>query len=323
MGRRRVGGEATSVTATAPATVPVSSIAHNPRNPRDDYDDVDELAASMGEVGVLQPLGIVRHEVWLARHPEHEPEVGAAHWVVVQGNRRLAAARRAELTEVPVIVHERLGRQDRFDESTLIENVHRTDLPPLREAALLQELVDKHGSQRQTAKAVGKTSGWVTQRLSLLKLVPQLQAKLSTAELSIAAARDLAQLPQSRQLDAYDNGAPYRDPSKPQPGPAPGVDLANRDTYTRTEVPPEGAYDVSTPVTTEAGSNNGHSRSGRDHADGELSAYDVSTLPGAAAAQFSENYERTLPAKPADLVAALEREYTADQLAEVLRLLQQ
>lgn len=337
MGRRRgVDGSAVSTTATTPTTVPVSSIAHSPRNPRESYEDVTELAASIEQVGVLQPLGVVRHELYLARYPQYEAEVGAAHWVVIQGNRRLAAAHDAQLDEVPVVVQERLAREDTFDETTLIENVHRADLSPLREAALLQELIDKHGSGRKVAKAVGKTSGWVTQRLSLLKLVPQLQAMLSSRELSIAAGRELAQIPQSRQLAAYENGEPYRDPAQAPPEPASGVDLDDRATYQRAELPPEGAYDVSTRSSSSNGSRgNKHPR--KEGHDGQQSAYDVSTpattgangdgggevsISSAPNPEFSSGPGR-LPAAPAELVAAIDQEYTIEQRHEVLRLMQQ
>lgn len=336
MGRRRgVDGSAVSTTATTPTTVPVSSIAHSPRNPRENYEDIAELAESIEQVGVLQPLGVVRHELYLARYPQYEAEVGTAHWVVIQGNRRLAAAQHAQLDEVPVVVQDRLAREDTFDETTLIENVHRADLPPLREAALLQELIDKHGSGRKVAKAVGKTSGWVTQRLSLLKLVPQLQALLSSRELSIAAGRELAQIPQTRQLAAYEHGEPYRDPAQAPAQPAPGVDLDDTATYQHTELPPESAYVVSTgsPASTNG---NGYRR--KEDRSEQQGAYDVSTsgpsaggngdgagavrTTGSPVPQFSSS-AGWLPAAPAELVEAIDQEYTPEQRQEVLRLLQQ
>lgn len=304
MGRRRgVEGSAVSTTAATPTTVPVSSIAHSPRNPRESYEDVAELAASMEQVGVLQPLGVVRHELYLARYPQYETEIGTAHWVVIQGNRRLAAAEQAQLDEVPVVVQERLAREDTFDETTLIENVHRADLPPLREAALLQELIEKYGSGRKVAKAVGKTPGWVTQRLSLLKLAPELQALLSSGELSIAAGRELAQIPQERQLAAYERGEPHRDPNA-YPGTTPE---APSNGYQHTERPPEGVYDVNTEAPAANGSRtNGHRRKEGRRQQG---VDDVSS--------------RRLPAAPAELVNAIDQEYTPEQRQEVLRLLQQ
>lgn len=214
MGRRL----SSSSSASNPARIPVASIAHNPRNARDNYDDTTELAESVREYGVLQPLGVVRYEIYLAHWPEHEDDIGAAHWVVMQGNRRLAAARAAGLDEVPVIVQEQLGRSDRLDESILVENVHRADLPHLRQAALLQQLAEKHGGQRAVAKVLNKTPGWVNQRLSLLKLVPELQTKLGSGELTVEQARDLSRITRDKQLDAYEQGPPFREPEPTTPG---------------------------------------------------------------------------------------------------------
>ncbi|MCG8919417.1 ParB/RepB/Spo0J family partition protein [Actinokineospora sp. PR83] len=204
MGRRRhVEGSALTGSASTPATVPVTSIAHNPRNPRDDYDDVQELANSIGLVGVLQPLGVVRYETFLSHFPEHEHEVGTHDWVVMQGNRRLAAARKAGLDEVPVHVVDRLGREDQLDESVLIENIHRQDLPPLREAHALQLLKDRHGTQSAVARRIGKTDAFVSQRLSLLKLTAELQQEVRAGRLRIEDARSISRLKPEQQAEAW------------------------------------------------------------------------------------------------------------------------
>jgi ParB family transcriptional regulator, chromosome partitioning protein len=203
MGRRPVTGSAASTAASTPASVPVSSIAHNPRNPRDHYNDVDDLVASFAEVGVLQPLGIVRYEIFLTHYPQHEHEVGTYDWVVVNGNRRLAAARDAGLTDVPVVVLDRLGRDDHLDEAVLIENIHRAALPPLREAQALRLLVDRHGTQAAVAKRISKTEGFISQRLALLKLVPELQAAVESGDLLVQDARRLGKVPPSEQVDEW------------------------------------------------------------------------------------------------------------------------
>ena len=203
MGRRPITGSAAATAATTPTSVPVTSIAHNPRNPRDHYDDIAELVASLQEVGVLQPLGVVRYEIFLTHYPQHEHEVGTYDWVVINGNRRLAAARKLGLSDVPVTVLDRLGRDDHLDEAVLIENIHREALPPLREAQALRLLVDRHGTQSAVAKRVGKTEGFVSQRLALLKLVPDLQIALSAGELTVEDARKLGKAPADRQVDEW------------------------------------------------------------------------------------------------------------------------
>jgi ParB family chromosome partitioning protein len=204
MGRRRIEGSALAGTATAPAAVPVSSIAHNPRNLRDNYSDVAELASSIKEVGILQPLGVVRYELFLTHYPDFEREVGNCDWVVLHGNRRLAAAKLIDLPEVPVHVVDRLGRDDQFDESVLIENIHREKLPPLREAMALQELVDRHGTQTEVAKRIGRTVAYVSQRIGLLRLVPELQDALKTGTMSFEDARTLSSIDKADQLPQWE-----------------------------------------------------------------------------------------------------------------------
>ena len=203
MGRRRpVEGSALSGTALAPAAVPVSSIALNPRNPRDNYQDVEELQASISEVGILQPIGVVRYETYLTHYPEDERAIGVCDWVVLHGNRRVVAAQAAGLPEVPVHVVDRLGRDGQLDESVLIENIHREALPPLREAEALRLLVERHGSQRTVARRIGKSGAFVSQRLSLLKLEPQFREELATGTLGIREALAIASRPAEEQSTA-------------------------------------------------------------------------------------------------------------------------
>lgn len=207
MGARRVRPSVTGSTlasATAsPATLSVEAIAYNPRNPREDYEDVGELADSIREMGILQPLGVVRYEIFLTHYPDHEEAIGSHEWVVINGNRRLAAAQIVELTEVPVRALDHLGRDSMLDEAVLVENIQRTALPPLREAEAIRLLVERHGSQAKAAKRLGKTPGFVSQRLTLLHLVPELRDALRSGELRLEDARDLGRLPEKEQVAAW------------------------------------------------------------------------------------------------------------------------
>lgn len=225
MGARRVrptvtGSTLDSVTS-APMTLSVDAIAFNPRNPRPDYDDVGELADSIREMGILQPLGVVRYEIFLTHYPEHEHAIGAHEWVVINGNRRLAAARIIDLAEVPVRGLDHLGRDSMLDEAVLVENIQRTALPPLREAEAIQLLVERHGSQAKVAKRLGKTGGFVSQRLALLHLVPELRDALRSGELRLEDARDLGRLPDAEQISAWqDRRQVPIEPPAAQPPPA-------------------------------------------------------------------------------------------------------
>ena len=201
----------------APTHAHLAHLGHNPHNPRDDYagDALDELAASLREIGQLQPISVVARDVFLAHHPEDIATLGSARWVVIMGNRRLAAARIAGLDELAVSVQDRLGGADpRLTDATLIENIHREALPPLLEARELQGLVERFGSQAAVAQRVAKTQGWVSQRLALLKLTPALQDRLRSGELTVREARKVAGEPAERQEQAL---AELRGPLAPPP----------------------------------------------------------------------------------------------------------
>lgn len=186
-----------------PADLPVAVIAHNPRNPPGRYDDVEELADSIRDMGVMQAIGVVRYEVFLMHYPEHEAAIGSREYVAVMGNRRLAAARLAGLTDIPVRHLDHLGRDGMFDEATLVENIHREDLAPLDEARALAALVERHGSQATVARRVGKTPGYVSQRLALLKLIPEFQKALESGEVRLEDARALGSLPVGEQVRVW------------------------------------------------------------------------------------------------------------------------
>ena len=184
--------------------ISLNELAHNPRNPRYGYEDSEthDLASSLREHGQLQPATVVARDVYLSHYPEDADHLGSAPWVVLIGNRRLAAARLAEFTHLVVTVEDRLGGADpMLAEATLVENIHRQDLPPLLEARELQGLVERHGSQSKAAQRVAKTQGWVSQRLALLKLVPELQEQLRDGRMSVREARSIASLPPEDQQD--------------------------------------------------------------------------------------------------------------------------
>ncbi|MFI0238340.1 ParB/RepB/Spo0J family partition protein [Streptomyces sp. NPDC016845] len=182
---------------TRPLTVPVSDLAENPDNPRHELRDLDGLAETVRERGVLQALGVVPAAVFVAAYPHHEKAVGAAPYVVLHGHRRLAAAKMAGLDEVPVLVR---ADASRSDEDALIENVQRDDLTELEQAQAIQGLITAYGySQRQVAARIGKTQGFVSQRLSLMKLREDLQEALADGRVSVEDARRIARLPREEQ----------------------------------------------------------------------------------------------------------------------------
>jgi ParB family transcriptional regulator, chromosome partitioning protein len=160
--------------------VPIEFLRPNPRNPRRNFSDaeLDELAASIRERGIIQPI--------LVRTVR-----GAADaFEIIAGERRWRAAQRAAIHDVPIILLEVDDREAL--ELAIIENVQRTDLNPLEEAAGYQALIDEyqHG-QDGIAKIVGKSRSHVANTLRLLKLPDEVKAYLNDGRISAGHARAL------------------------------------------------------------------------------------------------------------------------------------
>jgi ParB family chromosome partitioning protein len=177
----------TSVTETAPApksplrTVLVASIRPNPFQPRKAFDNesLKALAASVRELGVLQPL--------IVRPVEGELD----RYELIAGERRWRAASLAGLETIPVLVQDEVN--DRLSlEQAVVENLHRVDLHALEEAAAYQQLIDEFDlTHEQVAQRVGKSRANITNTLRLLQLGEVAQAALANSQISAGHARSL------------------------------------------------------------------------------------------------------------------------------------
>ncbi|MDP9607809.1 ParB/RepB/Spo0J family partition protein [Streptomyces hygroscopicus] len=184
------------------AEVILDLLAFNPYNPREELTRIEETAKSLKAKGQLQPLAVVSRHAFLEVHPEKERAIGQAKYVVVDGNRRLAAARAAGLTSLRIDVNDSLAEsRSNILESSLVANIHRVDVPPLDQAKAIQELLNVYKSQTELAKRLGKSGAWVSQRLALLELPPDLQEKVETGELKVKDARRIGRLPEAQQHD--------------------------------------------------------------------------------------------------------------------------
>lgn len=179
-----IPSEAGTVQGDVPRLVdlPIDSIIPNQHQPRVHFDEesLAELAASIREIGVLQPV-LVR-------------PVGDAAYELVAGERRWRAARRAGLSVIPAVVRntDDLGSVER----SLVENLHRQDLTPLEEAAAYQQLIeDFELTHEQVANRVGKSRSAVTNTLRLMSLPPAIQHLLADGRLSAGHARALLGTP--------------------------------------------------------------------------------------------------------------------------------
>jgi ParB family transcriptional regulator, chromosome partitioning protein len=184
-----------------PAKVELNLLANNPFNPRDELTEIEETAESLRARGQIQPVTVVRRAAFLHAYPGREGELkDSAEYVVIDGNRRLAAAELAGLAELRIDVNDDLAATAAdIVESALIANIHRVDLPPMDQAKAIQELVQIHGTQGEVARRLGKTPAWVSQRMALLELTPDLQEKVETGELKVESARRIGRLPKAVQ----------------------------------------------------------------------------------------------------------------------------
>lgn len=158
--------------------LPVDSIVPNPQQPRARFDDeaLDALSESIAELGVLQPI-VVRP--------------GEDGYVLVAGERRLRAAKRAGLTEIPAVVR---GVDDEAGSliQALVENLQREDLTPLEEAAAYQQMLDDFEmTHADIAARVGKSRSAISNAIRLLGLPAGLQVMVESGELSAGHARAL------------------------------------------------------------------------------------------------------------------------------------
>lgn len=177
--------------STSVAQLPTNLIDVNPHQPRVDFDEVgiSELAASIKKHGVLQPLVVCKE---------------GDHYQLIAGERRLRAAKKAGLTNVPVIVrdvadHEKL-------EIAIIENVQRANLNPIEEAASYQKLMDEFGyNQEKVAETMGKSRSLVANKLRLLTLPAEMKRALKEETITEGHAKALLAITDEGKREALFN----------------------------------------------------------------------------------------------------------------------
>lgn len=183
------------------AQVPLDRLKVDPANPREDVGDVAELAASMREVGLLQPV--------VARR------TAGGQLYVVAGHRRLAAARTLGWKSVPVVIRRDM-RPDEVLAAMLIENGQRKDLDPIEEARGLARLKGQlRCTDAELARRIGRNPGHVSRRLHLLALPVEEQEALRDGEMSLQEATHKARLTSGRLPADKPRGMTYLSAAHP------------------------------------------------------------------------------------------------------------
>ncbi|WP_166346178.1 ParB/RepB/Spo0J family partition protein [Phytoactinopolyspora limicola] len=160
------------------AEIPVAAIAPNSKQPRQDFDEeaMEELAFSIREIGLLQPIVVRR--------------LDGDRYELVMGERRWRASQRAGLTAIPAIV--RSTSDDDMLRDALLENLHRSQLNPLEEAAAYQQLLDDFScTHDELAGRIGRSRPQISNTLRLLRLPPLVQRRVAAGILSAGHARAL------------------------------------------------------------------------------------------------------------------------------------
>ena len=166
--------------------LPIYKVEPNPDQPRQDFDEValQELADSIAEHGVIQPLTV--------------RELSSGYYQIIAGERRWRAARKANLSEVPVVIIE--ADDKKAMELALIENLQRQDLNPVEEALGYQTLMTDYGmTQDETAQRVGKSRPAVTNALRLLQLPDSILENVRSGKLSPGHARAVLSVKDSKK----------------------------------------------------------------------------------------------------------------------------
>jgi ParB family transcriptional regulator, chromosome partitioning protein len=172
-----------------PRKAPIENLHANPRNPRRAFKEIEltELTLSIKERGIIQPI-VVR----AAKGKDDKFEI-------IAGERRWRAAQRAGLHEVPITVVEATDTQAL--EFAIIENVQRSDLNPIEEAAGYLALMEEFNhSQDEVAQIVGKSRSHVANLVRLLKLSEPVRELVQSGQLSAGHARQLIGQPNALEI---------------------------------------------------------------------------------------------------------------------------
>ncbi|MGL5857249.1 MAG: ParB/RepB/Spo0J family partition protein [Angustibacter sp.] len=174
------------------AQIPVAAIKPNSKQPRHVFDEEElaELVGSIKEVGVLQPI--------IVRTVAKEPDL----FELVMGERRWRASQAAGLDLIPAII--RQTADDDLLRDALLENLHRSDLNPLEEAAAYQQLLEDFSCTHEVlAKRLSRSRPQISNTLRLLKLPPLVQRRVAAGVLSAGHARALLALSDGAMMERF------------------------------------------------------------------------------------------------------------------------
>jgi len=169
------------------AEIPIADIVPNPAQPRSAFDEeaLEELAGSIRQLGVIQPVTVKRS--------------GDGKYIIISGERRWRAAKRAGLDTLPAYIRE--VDDGNLHAMALVENIQRQDLNAIEIALGMQRLIDECGlTQDALSEKVGKKRSTVSNYMRLLKLPVEIQLALKEGVISMGHAKAIAGAPEDKQV---------------------------------------------------------------------------------------------------------------------------
>jgi len=170
------------------AELAIDEIVPNPQQPRTQFDEeaLQELADSIRQLGVIQPITV----------RERNAE---GRYIIISGERRWRAARRAGLKSLPAYIRE--ADDENLHAMALVENIQRQDLNAIEIALGMQRLIEEcHLTQDALSEKVGKKRSTVANYMRLLKLPSEVQLALKEGLISMGHAKAIAGVPEQMQL---------------------------------------------------------------------------------------------------------------------------
>lgn len=167
--------------------IPVDQIESNPFQPRTDFDEdaLYDLAESIKHLGIIQPITVRK--------------IDENRYQLISGERRLRAARLANLNEIPAFVKD--ADDDTLLELALVENIQRQDLNAIEIANSYQKLLEEFNlTQEELSSRVGKNRATISNYLRILNLPPAIQAAIRYEKITMGHARALASIDDDEDL---------------------------------------------------------------------------------------------------------------------------
>jgi len=174
--------------------IKISLLGQHPLNPRKEYKDIDELAQSIKEKGILQNLLVV---------PDDAQE---GHYLVIGGNRRLLAARKAGIESAPCVIRTDLTDKD-IAQIMLTENMQRKDLTPVEEAYGMQMCIQDYGIKvEELVEKTGLSRSTIQHRLNIAKLDKEILKEADTSQITI---KDYIELEKIKSIEGRNEAAKF------------------------------------------------------------------------------------------------------------------